>query len=520
MELERKILTGSTFIFTSRIINWISLVIFSITMARLLGRDIYGLISIAIGFMGLFAIIGDLGLNVAGVRYISMYFAKKKYQDIRTIVRMSLMVKSLLAIILAIICFLGAELFAQFFKKDLAPLFEFVAIIIICNILASVFQSVMKGLQRMDLFAMSNIFRDVSWIIISIGLVLNGWGIIGAMWGYLISAFIWIIICISIYLYPLRGDISRTQESKQKLRKSIIKKLVVFGMPIAIMDITVLLYNWTDTFVLAYFHPTWEVSCYNIAFGLVNMVMLIIASVSATLFPIFSHEQALKNDKTQKKIYEKVVKIVIIIIYPLLTFMIFLAPYLILIYGSEYLPAVLPLYILVLWGFFRPVGNIGGGLLTAKGRQVLVMKITLGMALLNFILNILLIPPYHMMGAAVATTIAFIIGSIVTYYILLKDYNVELSSVAIGKSLGAAIISGAIGLGIYLALDLISVANGHYISLLLLILKLFSAFLIAGIVYLLLLRLLQIFSRDDIRILDRLAKEYRIVQLVRRILVR
>jgi O-antigen/teichoic acid export membrane protein len=487
-------------------------------MARLLGRDIYGLISIAIGFLGLFAIIGDIGLNIAGIRYISMYFAKKRYEDIKTIVNSSFIIKFGLALILASVCYFGSDAIAVFFKKDVAPLFKITAFIIICNILGSVFQTVMKGLQRMDLFAFSNIIRDLSWIIISIGLVLYGWGVIGAMWGYLISAVIWLAVCALIYIIPLKNIIPETQEKKKEIGKVIRNRLIVFGMPVVIMDITVLLYNWTDTFVLAYYRPTWEVSCYNIAFGLVNMVMIIIASVSTTLFPIFSREHALKRKKRQKIIYEKVVKFVMIIVYPLLTLMWFLAPYMILIYGAEYLPAVLPLLILVTWGFFRPVGNIGGGLLTAKGKQKLVMKITISMALLNLILNLILIPVFHMIGAAIATTIAFIFGSMITYTILVDDYKISIDKVSIIKCLAAAIASSSIALVLYLALDIFPLSTLLNIGLILLLIKLLISIIVAGLVYFLILNLVNIFSKEELKILDDLATEYKFIKPVVKIL--
>ena len=512
MELEKKIFSGSAFIVSSKLVNMVSLVIFSITMARLLGRDIYGLISIAVGFLGLFAIMGDVGLNIAGIRYISMYYAKKRYEDIRTIIKSSFVIKIGLAVVLAAICFFLADALADFFQKDVAPLFRITAFIIICNILGSVFQTVMKALQRMDLFAISNIFRDISWIIVSIGLVLNGWGVLGAMWGYLISAFIWLIICGVIYITPLQQNISQAQKSKKEVSKVIRNKLILFGLPVAIMDITVLLYNWIDTFVLAYFRPTWEVSCYNIAFGLVNMVMIIIASVSTTLFPIFSREHALNKKKRQKIIYEKVVKFVIIMVYPLLTLMWFLAPYIILIYGTEYLPAIYPLLILVTWGFFRPVGNIGGGFLTAKGRVRLVMTITISMAVLNFILNIILIPSLHMVGAAIATSISFIFGAIIIYFILAKDYDISFDKIGILKSLGAAIIVSILGLGIYLALDLVLLSGQLIISVILLLIKLLISFLVAGLVYLLLLKFLKVFSKQELKSFEKLGDRYRIIR--------
>jgi O-antigen/teichoic acid export membrane protein len=304
----------------------------------------------------------------------------------------------------------------------------------------------------------------------------------------------------------------KKQAQKKEIAKNIRNKLIVFGLPIVIMDITVLLYNWTDTFVLAYFRPIWEVSCYNIAFGLVNMVMIIIASVSTTLFPIFSHEHALNKKKTQKKIYEKVVKLVTIIVYPILTFMLFLSPYIILIYGTQYLPALLPLLILVLWGFFRPVGTIGSSLLTAKGMQKLVMKITVSMALLNFVLNILLIPNYHMIGAAIATTIAFIFGALVTYYILSRDYDISLRHYDTVKCIFASFVSCAFGLGLYLILDMFLISGEHYISLILLLVRLLISFFVAGLVYIMILKAIKIFQKDELEILEKLGKEYRFIK--------
>ncbi|NIP34473.1 MAG: oligosaccharide flippase family protein, partial [Thermoplasmata archaeon] len=65
-----RVLRGASFIFVSRMVNAASLFIVSVTLARYLGPDEYGLIAVALGLAGILEVLGAFGLNEGATRFI------------------------------------------------------------------------------------------------------------------------------------------------------------------------------------------------------------------------------------------------------------------------------------------------------------------------------------------------------------------------------------------------------------------------------------------------------------------
>ena len=98
------------------------------------------------------------------------------------------------------------------------------------------------------------------------------------------------------------------------------------------------------------------------------------------------------------------------------------------IFTPEFLPAVLPLTILIIGtvasGTLMSLGSIFAGV----GRPDLILKITAICAVGNVFLNVVLIPLYGIVGAATATTLAHVLSVIVTVYLLRKVLAIKFDS--------------------------------------------------------------------------------------------
>lgn len=85
-------------------------------------------------------------------------------------------------------------------------------------------------------------------------------------------------------------------------------------------------------------------------------------------------------------------------------------------FGSEFIASYLPMVLLlpgvVAFAIARPIYGIGQG----HGNMRILVIATGAAALLNAVGNLLLIPPYGMHGAAVATSIGY--GSMVVFHVL------------------------------------------------------------------------------------------------------
>jgi stage V sporulation protein B len=97
-----------------------------------------------------------------------------------------------------------------------------------------------------------------------------------------------------------------------------------------------------------------------------------------------------------------------------------------LIFGDSFVYAVLPLQILiigtVIFGLVKAIGSSLAGI----GRVDVNLKITAFGAMVNIILNFLLIPLYGIVGAAIATITSFIIIALSIIYLTITIMHIKI----------------------------------------------------------------------------------------------
>jgi O-antigen/teichoic acid export membrane protein len=92
-----------------------------------------------------------------------------------------------------------------------------------------------------------------------------------------------------------------------------------------------------------------------------------------------------------------------------------------LLYGKEYIYALLPAYILLAARVIRGSMIVPiGGSLSAAGKPNLVLRFTLISAIADILLNILLIPKYGIIGAAIATTSSLLLDTGLSLFFTIK----------------------------------------------------------------------------------------------------
>jgi O-antigen/teichoic acid export membrane protein len=88
-----------------------------------------------------------------------------------------------------------------------------------------------------------------------------------------------------------------------------------------------------------------------------------------------------------------------------------IAPWVVgLLYGETFLDAVAPFVILALFGLVRPVGLLAFSIPKGMGQPLVGAKAMGATAVMNVAFNAALIPPFGTVGAAVATTVSYVIG--------------------------------------------------------------------------------------------------------------
>lgn len=206
----------------------------------------------------------------------------------------------------------------------------------------------------------------------------------------------------------------------QPLRFSwqMVKRLFSGSYPYIFSALMVTLFQNTDHVMLKMMSGDAENGFYSAAITCASVVSFVYAAIIDSMRPVI-----LANKKTGSEEYGKSISSLYCIIVYLavaqgLAFTLLAKPIVWVMYGSNYLKTVPILQILVWYVSFSQMGRIRNIWILAEGKQKILWKINLAGALLNIVINAVLIPFWGAFGAAFASFatqifVNFILGFIV-----------------------------------------------------------------------------------------------------------
>ena len=190
------------------------------------------------------------------------------------------------------------------------------------------------------------------------------------------------------------------KEIEIRFDKGDLKKLWNQTWPMGIFMIMFAAYDrMVDSMLIQHYLGSREVAFYGLAYKIYAVLIQPAYFYVNSIFPMMSSK--MKGKKNLFKVSLGLLAVGILVIISVVTV---LAPWMVnLLAGSEYLPAVLALRVLV-WGCaFTYFGHLIGFTLIARGGQNEMLKVGAVGLIFNLTLNIILIPRFGILGAAWTT---------------------------------------------------------------------------------------------------------------------
>ncbi len=401
MSTIRRIAKNTGVLFVAQIINYVFIFVYVIYVARYLGAEGFGILSLALAFTGIFGILADLGLSKLIVREVSRDNSlKSKYLENSLSMKLflgafTLMVTALILNILK-------------YPSDVINVVYIITLATIFTSFSQLFYSIFQIDEKMEYQAVGLILNSV----ILLGSVFLGifykLNVTGFSFLYLMAATVVLIynaiLCAHKFILPkMEWDFS--------FWKPTIKEAFFFG----IADVFIVIYFNIDSIMLSVLVSETAVGWYNAAYRLIFVLMFIPTVFVVSIFPLMSKH--FESAKELLKIeYETAFKYLFIISIFLIVYGILFADKIVLvIYGTEYLPSIIALQILICVLPIIFLTYLFGNLLAAINKQRLVTVVASANASLNILLNLILIPKYSYIGASVATVLTEIVGFILMF---------------------------------------------------------------------------------------------------------
>jgi len=393
----------------------------SIWMARYFGPTIYGQWAFALSFVALFAVFADFGFNTLTIRELARDKSKSaQYIDDILVMKLILGIITL-GLIAFFIQFLGKE-------PEVIKLVYFLGIYTVLNTFASFFQSIFRANEKMEYETLCRIIQGISLLGLVAFFILNKGSILTISYAYIGAALIGIAISL---IFVWRYFSKFFLKVDLKTCKEILKEAWFFGLNAILVSI----YYNIGIVILAFFKTDIEVGWYNAANKLILFLFIIPSLFSSVFFPLTS--RLYKNSTISlKNVSGKFFKLMLIISIPLALLITFLAPKIILIfYGYQYKPSI-PVLRILIWGtMFAFIGIPLENLFYSINKQYIVtLEVGLG-AILNIVLNIILIPLCGYIGVSIAATLTWIFEFIFIFFIISKtDYKLNIKHILTSKN--------------------------------------------------------------------------------------
>ena len=211
--------------------------------------------------------------------------------------------------------------------------------------------------------------------------------------------------------------------------KKNTKMLASFGSRLVGANMIGQIYYYIDTIMIGYFLTSTDVGYYAVAISLSRFFWLVPRAMSTVAYPAISEYWAKDNHHAINKLVDKSTKYsACILVFAGMSVIFFAKDIIAFIFTPEFLPAVLPLTILIIGTVTSGILRSVGGIFASVGKVNLVLKISAIGAVGDIILNIALIPTYGIIGAATATTAAYVLNVGITIYFLRKVLAIKLDT--------------------------------------------------------------------------------------------
>jgi O-antigen/teichoic acid export membrane protein len=473
-----------------------------------LGTSGYGTWAVFVAASGVTSL-ADLGLVTALSKHVAEFYALKDFRALGHLISTGVVLYLSIACLLSVILWVSSSfLVGMLFRgspastPELEILWRYLILLIFANTLTMMLSSVVVGLQRMDLSTGISSLNLLSSAGFSVLFLTWNWGLRGVLYAYVLAA--WLTLVLSVY--TVRQLLPEMKFSLLACRWSVAKEIFSFSLKTYVTTVAVVIHNQIEKIYLARFTGVMFVGWYDISSDLALKLRGIPSLVLAPIMPAASELHALSDQNRLAHLYYRTHKYLALIGVPLVAYVVFAArDFVELWVGPSLTVIAIPLSILLIVNFLNL--TTGPGLLILVGGGKLrpgLQSAVLGMVL-NVTLSLFLIRAYGFQGAVIGTSLSITIASGFFLYLFRRETGHAFPKVVRTAYLKPIVCS----LGAIAVLWILTHAERSSWS------KLVGNCLVFGVVYLVLLLLLQFFDSSDLAMAERFVP---IPQIARRII--
>ena len=431
-QIAQKTAWGFVWNFSAYFLGKLVVLITTSILARVLAKNDFGLIAIAVVAINYLSVLKDLGLGVALIQ---------RKGDVQEAANTVFTINLIIGLVLSVVIIPLAPLVAIYFRDPhVTSVLRWMGISFIINALGSVHTN---WLVR-DLNYRRKLIPDIGSPlikgIVSIGMAYLGYGVWSLVFGQLAGAIasvvlVWIVL-------PWRPRLT--------LDRNIARGLMKFGASVTAIDIMTEITDNIDYVIVGRIFGLVPLSIYTLAYRLPEMLLIgNLWVMGGVVFPAFSTIQDKPNEL--RKGFLASVRLVELIAVPIsLGLFIAADPIVRVVFGEQWLEAIPVLRVLAIYAWVYSLGYHVGGFYKAIGRPDILLKLSI-LTLIIIIPALLIGARFGIIGVAVGHLIAILIRRVISLGLATRFVNVTILDIfgELRSSLIAAVVMAPITFAVY-----------------------------------------------------------------------
>lgn len=290
------------------------------------------------------------------------------------------------------------------------------------NLVNGFLQSMARGINLIKSYSIAGILQTLFTVLFNILLlVVIDWKITGYLLAYSIGG-----VTSSIFLMIAILKNIDFKIKKKFITKHIIKELLIYSIPLIPNSLLWWISNSSDKYILTMYRGVSDVGIYSVAYK-IPTILTVLSSIFITAWQISSVDNfgSDENKHFFRDVFQKYFYFTVILSMGILLFLKVLCKFM---FINDFYIAWKIVPLLLLGFIYYNMSIFLGSIYTAAKKTKMVMISTLIGAILNIILNFMFIPKTGMYGAAIATTISYIV-----IYLMRKKDSKKILDLKIGN---------------------------------------------------------------------------------------
>lgn len=405
----------------------------------LLEPEEYGLLFLTLSVLGIVMLFANLGLTKAGAKYITEY-RETSPELVPTVLRKILLYNSVLMGVVCVGLFLFNERIATVVgEPSIAVLLLVGAGFVVAKSFHGNAVYFFHGFNRMDGIAAVNVVSGLLMLLAVPGFVFLGFGLEGALAGYVLAYGVAAVAGLAAIYRRYYADHDVGATAKSEVRNRLLR----YSAPLTLTMGSNVVNSHVDRILLSVFRGPAAIAFYTLAKQISGFLIMPARSLGFGVSPTYGEQKANDEMARAADLYEQAFVYTVAIYAPAAAGIVLVAdPTVRLIFGADYAGAVPVLQIFSLFLFVRALDAITNDALDymgrARSRAIAKGFLTVG----NVVLNLLLIPPFGVLGAAVATVATYTVYVAAELYVIADELPIDPASL-----LRSGLVAGAVTVG-------------------------------------------------------------------------